>query len=38
MAKAFNGAVALALASDGKLKLNDTIGEWIPGCFRRRRR
>ena len=33
MAKAFNGAVALGLASDGKLKLNDTIGEWIPGLL-----
>ena len=30
MAKAYNGAVALGLASDGKLKLSDTIGDWIP--------
>jgi len=30
MAKAFSGAVALGLASDGKLKLSDTIGDWIP--------
>lgn len=30
MAKAFSGAVALGLASDGKLKLTDTIGDWIP--------
>lgn len=33
MAKAFNGAVALGLASDGKLKLDDTIGDWIPGVL-----
>jgi D-alanyl-D-alanine carboxypeptidase len=33
MAKALNGAVALGLASDGKLKLNDTIGEWLPGVL-----
>lgn len=33
MAKAFNGAVALALVSKGKLDLNDTIGEWLPGAL-----
>ena len=30
VAKAFSGAVALGLASDGKLRLTDTIGDWIP--------
>ena len=30
MAKAFSGAVALGLVSDGKLKLTDTVGDWIP--------
>jgi len=30
VAKAYSGAVALALASKGKLKLTDTIGDWIP--------
>ena len=29
--KAFSGAVALSLVSKGKLSLNDTIGEWLPG-------
>ena len=33
MAKAFNGAVALGLVSDGELRLNDTIGEWLPGVL-----
>ena len=33
MAKALNGAVALGLASDGKLKLTDTIGQWLPGVL-----
>jgi D-alanyl-D-alanine carboxypeptidase len=31
VAKAFNGAVALALVSEGKLSLDDTIGERLPG-------
>jgi len=30
VAKAYSGAVALGLASDGKLELTDTIGDWIP--------
>jgi D-alanyl-D-alanine carboxypeptidase len=30
-AKAFSGAVALSLVSKGKLSLNDTIGERLPG-------
>jgi D-alanyl-D-alanine carboxypeptidase len=30
VAKAFNGAVALALVSHGKLSLTDTIGKWLP--------
>lgn len=30
MAKAFSGAVALGLATDRKLKLTDTIADWIP--------
>ena len=30
VAKAFSGAVALGLASDRKLRLTDTIGDWIP--------
>ncbi len=33
MAKAFNGAVALALVSRGKLELDDTIGEVLPGVL-----
>lgn len=33
MAKAYNGAVTLGLASDGKLRLDDTIGEWLPGAL-----
>jgi D-alanyl-D-alanine carboxypeptidase len=34
MAKAFNGAVALALVSRGRLELDDTIGELLPGVLR----
>lgn len=30
VAKAFSGAAALALVSDGTLTLNDTIGRWLP--------
>jgi D-alanyl-D-alanine carboxypeptidase len=30
MAKAYNGAVTLALVEDGFLSLDDTVGEWIP--------
>jgi D-alanyl-D-alanine carboxypeptidase len=30
MAKAFNGAVTLALVDRGFLSLDDTVGEWIP--------
>jgi D-alanyl-D-alanine carboxypeptidase len=33
MAKAFNGAVALRLVSQGRLSLNDTIGELLPGVL-----
>ena len=33
MAKAFNGAVALSLVSEGKLGLDDTIGKWLPGVL-----
>lgn len=33
MAKAFNGAVALALVSEGRLGLDDTIGQWLPGVL-----
>jgi D-alanyl-D-alanine carboxypeptidase len=33
MAKAFNGAVALALVSRGELALDDTIGEVLPGVL-----
>jgi D-alanyl-D-alanine carboxypeptidase len=33
MAKAFNGAVALALVSKGTLELDDTIGDWLPGVL-----
>lgn len=29
--KRADGAVALGLASDRKLKLTDTVGEWLPG-------
>jgi D-alanyl-D-alanine carboxypeptidase len=35
MAKAFSGAVALALVSQGKLSLGDTIGERLPGLLPR---
>ena len=34
MAKAFNGAVVLALVSKGRLELDDTIGEVLPACCR----
>jgi D-alanyl-D-alanine carboxypeptidase len=30
VSKAFNGAVALALVADGKLRLSDTIARWLP--------
>jgi D-alanyl-D-alanine carboxypeptidase len=33
MAKAFNGAVALALVDRGLLTLADTIGAWLPGAL-----
>jgi D-alanyl-D-alanine carboxypeptidase len=33
VAKAFNGAVAMALADAGKLKLVDTLDKWIPGVL-----
>jgi D-alanyl-D-alanine carboxypeptidase len=33
MAKAFNGAVALALVSRDRLELSDTIGELLPGVL-----
>lgn len=33
MAKAFNGAVALSLVSEGKLGLDDTVGKWLPGVL-----
>jgi D-alanyl-D-alanine carboxypeptidase len=33
MAKAFSGAVALALVTEGKLSLADTIGERLPGVL-----
>jgi D-alanyl-D-alanine carboxypeptidase len=33
MAKAFNGAVALALVDRGLLSLDDTVGEWLPGML-----
>lgn len=33
MAKAFNGAVVLSLVSKGKLGLDDTIGDWLPGVW-----
>ena len=35
MAKAFSGAVALALVAQGKLSLDDTIGERLPGLLPR---
>jgi D-alanyl-D-alanine carboxypeptidase len=31
VAKAFSGAVALALVQQGTLSLDDTIGRWLPG-------
>jgi D-alanyl-D-alanine carboxypeptidase len=31
IAKAFSGAVVLRLVQEGRLGLNDTIGEWLPG-------
>jgi D-alanyl-D-alanine carboxypeptidase len=33
MAKAFNGAIALRLVGEGKLSLDDTIGERLPGLL-----
>ena len=33
MAKAFNGAVALSLVSEGRLGLDDTVGQWLPGVW-----
>jgi len=33
MAKAFNGAIALSLVSKGKLGLDDTVGQWLPGVW-----
>ena len=33
VAKAFNGAVALALVSEGRLGLDDTIGQRLPGLL-----
>ena len=33
MAKAFNGAIALSLASQGKLGLDETAGDWLPGVW-----
>ncbi len=33
MAKSFNGAIALSLVSKGKLDLDDTVGEWLPGVW-----
>ena len=33
MAKAFNGAIALSLASQGTLGLDDTVGQWLPGVW-----
>jgi D-alanyl-D-alanine carboxypeptidase len=35
MTKAFNGAVALALVAEGKLELDDRIGERLPGLLPR---
>lgn len=35
VAKAFSGAVAMALVKQGKLSLNDTIGERLPGLLPR---
>ena len=37
MAKAFSGAVALALVEEGRLGLGDTIGERLPGLLPRAR-
>jgi D-alanyl-D-alanine carboxypeptidase len=34
VAKAFSGAVALAVAADGALCLDDTVGKWLPGLPR----
>ena len=33
MAKAFNGAIALSLASESRLGLDDTVGQWLPGVW-----
>jgi D-alanyl-D-alanine carboxypeptidase len=33
MAKAFNGAIALSLASERRLGLDDTVGQWLPGVW-----
>lgn len=34
VSKAFSGAVALSLAADGTLSLDDTVGKWLPGLPR----
>ena len=34
LSKAFSGAVALSLVSQGKLRLSDTIGRWLPALPR----
>lgn len=38
VAKAFNGAVALSLVSSGRLALDDTVGELLPGLLPKARR
>lgn len=38
VAKAFSGAIALRLVSRGKLRLNDTIGELLPGLLPKARK
>jgi D-alanyl-D-alanine carboxypeptidase len=33
MSKAFNAAVVLSLARDGRLRLSDTVARWLPGAL-----
>lgn len=38
VAKAFNGAIVLRLASQGKLRLSDRLGKWVPNLLPKARR
>lgn len=38
VAKAFNGAIVLRLASQGKLRLSDRLGKWVPNLLPKARK